>query len=116
MKKYTLSHLWLDIEGEMATVGISHFAQEQVGEIVSIDLPAVNALMQNGSLFALLESRKAVIDLYAPVSGTILAVNETLKSTPGLLNEAPEGAGWICKIALTPGQELHHLIDKKTYE
>lgn len=114
--KYTESHEWIDVEGEIGTIGVSEHAQKELGEIVYVELPEVGKTVNRGEEAAVLESTKAAADVYSPVSGTIVAVNEALNQDSGLVNSAAESEGWIFKIKLSNPAELEALIDKTTYE
>ena len=113
--KFAESHEWITIEGDVGVVGITHHAQEQLGEIVYVELPEINAIVEAGEEIAVLESTKAAADIYTPVSGEIIAVNEALKTSPYLLNEDPEIEGWIYKIKLTAISELDTLLTPLQY-
>ncbi|MDQ6919794.1 MAG: glycine cleavage system protein GcvH [Candidatus Dormibacteraeota bacterium] len=97
-RKYTASHEWIVLEGETATVGISDFAQAQLGDVVFLELPAKGAKLKPGESFGVIESVKAASDLYSPAAGTVLEVNEKLIQNPELVNSDPYGAGWLVKI------------------
>lgn len=97
---YSKSHEWLRVEGDEAVIGISHFAQEQLGDITYIDLPSVGDQLDQGQELGAVESVKAASELYAPVAGEVIAVNEELDATPELVNQAPYTEGWIVRIKL----------------
>ncbi|MCK9235052.1 MAG: glycine cleavage system protein GcvH [Acholeplasmataceae bacterium] len=111
---YAPSHEWLKVEGNVATVGISDYAQETLGDVVFIDLPQVGDTFKKGEAFGAVESVKAASDLYLPVSGTVLEVNSDLESEPEKINEDPYGS-WIIKIELENQDELAALLDHNTY-
>lgn len=113
--KYTKDHEWVRIEGEIAVVGISTFAAEQLGDVVYVELPAVGKAVKQGGDMAVVESAKAASDVYAPVSGEIVAVNDALNGNPEKVNEGAEGDGWFCKIKLTNASELDGLMDPAAY-
>ena len=113
--KFAESHEWIDVEKDVGVVGITNHAQEQLGEIVYIELPEVGTKVKAGTEVVVLESTKAAADIYAPVSGEIVAVNEALISSPYLLNEDPESGGWIYKIKLTAISELDSLLTPLQY-
>jgi glycine cleavage system H protein len=115
MLKFTKDHEWLRVEGEVATVGITAYAQEQLGELVFIELPSVGARLEQGGSAATVESVKAASDVYAPVSGEIIAVNEKLASEPGLVNAEPTGEGWLFKMKLGDTAQLATLLDEAAY-
>lgn len=115
MKYYSQSHEWIEVEKNEGSVGISTHAQEELGEIVYVELPGVGVEVKRGDEVAVLESTKAASDIYSPVSGTIIAVNEKVKEDPSLLNSAPEKEGWLYKIALSKHSELDSLLDHEQY-
>ena len=114
--KYTESHEWVRVEKEKARVGLSLHAQREIGEIVYIEFPQVGEEIQAQEQVVVLESTKAAIDIYSPVSGKVIGINERLKETPSLLNEDPEGEGYLFEIMLTDVQELDCLISKDVYD
>ena len=97
---YAETHEWVRVEGKEAVIGISHFAQEQLGDVTFVDLPAKGTQLLPGKQFGAIESIKAANDLYSPVRGTVLAVNGALESSPELINEDPYGKGWMLRVAL----------------
>jgi len=99
--KYAKSHEWAKIEGDVATVGITHFAQEQLGDLTFVDLPKVGATLTAGAEMGSVESVKAASELYSPVSGTVTAVNEALEGAPEAVNQDPYVAGWMIKVKLS---------------
>ena len=113
--RYTDEHVWLCVEGETATVGISDFAQDQLGEIAFVDLPAVGTPYKNGQEFGTVESLKSVNALFMPVAGTVLEVNETLESTPTLVNAKPYNEGWMLRIRMDDPAEAATLADSAAY-
>ncbi|MBB5752036.1 glycine cleavage system protein GcvH [Prosthecomicrobium pneumaticum] len=115
-KRYTKDHEWIEIAGDEAVFGISHYAQEQLGDVVFVELPEVGKTLEKGGEAAVVESVKAASEVYAPVSGTVTAVNEALVDNPGKVNEAPEGEGWFAKIALSDPSELDGLMDEAAYK
>lgn len=110
------SHEWIKIEGETGTVGISDFAQKQLGDVVYIELPEVGAVFDFHQSFGVVESVKAVSDIYSPVSGEVVEVNSGLNDSPELLNEDPQGKGWIMKIKVKDESELQKLLSTSEYE
>lgn len=96
--KYTKDHEWIRVEGDKAYMGITDYAQSQLGDIVFVEIPVLNATVKVGQGCAVVESVKAVSDIYSPLSGTIVEVNEELESAPELVNQEPYGAGWMCAI------------------
>ena len=113
--RYTTDHEYVRTEGKIGTVGISNYAQEQLGDIVFVELPAVGATFKKGDEVAVVESVKAASEIYAPVSGTVTEVNEALSDEPGLINSDPAAAGWIFKLELSDEAELESLLDEAAY-
>lgn len=113
---FTDEHEWIDVDGTSATVGITDYAQEQLGDIVFVELPVIGSTVTKGGDAAVVESVKAASDVYAPVSGNISAVNEALEGEPGLINTAPEGAGWLFQLTLSDPSELDGLMDQAAYQ
>lgn len=116
MKKYTKTHEWVSVEGDIATVGISDHAQDHLGDVVYIDLPEAGKSLKKGDVLCTIESVKAASDVYAPVSGKIVEVNVELDSSPETINSDAEGAGWIAKIKLSSPTELDSLMDLEAYK
>lgn len=114
--RYTQKHEWVRPEGETAAVGLSDYAQDKLGEIVFVELPEVGAKVEAGKSSAVIESVKAVADLYAPIDGTVIAVNEELLDQPELINSDPYGGGWVYKVEIKDESQLEALMDKKAYE
>ena len=113
--KYTPDHEWLRIEGDMAVVGITHHAQDALGDVVFVDLPEVGRSYAAKEIAGVVESVKAAADVYMPASGEVTEVNEALRADPALANSAPLGAGWFFKIRLSNAQELDALMDETSY-
>jgi glycine cleavage system H protein len=113
---YTKEHEWAKVEGNIATIGISDHAQEQLGELVFAELPAVGSEFAQSKEIAVVESSKAASDVYAPVTGKVTEANSELESKPELINQDCYGAGWICKIEITDLNTLKNLMDSKQYE
>lgn len=113
---FTKDHEWIDVDGDTATVGITNYAQEQLGDIVFAEVPAVGATLTKGSDAAVVESVKAASDVYAPVSGTVTEGNEALADDPALVNSDPEGAGWFFKLTLSDASQLDGLMDLEAYK
>lgn len=113
--KYTKDHEWVRLEGDTGTVGITDFAQSQLGDVVYVDLPAVGTALTKGQSFGTIESVKAVSDLYAPLSGTVLEVNTALKDQPESVNRTPHEA-WMVKIRLSNAGEASSLLSVADYE
>src|SRR5579863_9912400 len=114
--KYSKEHEWVATEEAVATIGITDHAQEQLGEIVYIELPAVGEKVSKDDPFGVVESVKAVSDIYAPVSGTVVEVNEDLPESPEVVNEDPYGDGWLIKVRISDLSELEDLMDGEEYE
>jgi len=113
---YTDEHEWLAVEGDVATVGITNHAQEQLGDIVFVELPDVGTELEKGDDGVVVESVKAASDVYAPVGGEIVEVNEKLAAESGLVNAAAEGDGWLYKMKLSDASELDDLLDADGYQ
>ncbi len=113
--KYTPDHEWLNVEGDVATVGITHHAQDALGDVVFVDLPAVGSTLTIKDVAGVVESVKAAADVYMPVSGEITEVNEALRADPSLANTDPMGTGWFFKVKLSNPAELKELMDETTY-
>ena len=116
MLKFTKDHEWLRIEGDVATVGITAHAQEQLGDLVFVELPKEGASFEQGAAAAVVESVKAASDVYAPVSGEIVAVNQSIVDEPSLVNSDPMGKGWFVKIKITDKTQLDALLDEQGYK
>ena len=114
--KYTAEHEWLRVEGEQAVVGVTDYAQQQLGDIVYIGLPEVGDSIEPGTSIGELESTKSVSDLYAPVAGVVAERNDALEQTPELVNSDPYGEGWLIKITLADPGSLDGLLDAAAYE
>jgi len=113
--KYTPDHEWLNVDGDTATVGITHHAQDALGDVVFVDLPEVGASIDAKAIAGVVESVKAAADVYMPVTGTITEVNEALRADPSLANTDPLGAGWFFKVKLSAPAELDALMDETSY-
>jgi glycine cleavage system H protein len=114
--KYTKDHEWLRVEGDSATMGISVYAQEQLGDIVYVELPKVGRKVKAAEQIAVVESVKAASEVYAPVSGEVVAVNAKLADDPTLVNSAPTGDGWFVKLKIADPAELAGLMDETAYK
>jgi glycine cleavage system H protein len=114
-RRYTKSHEWVTVEGKSVTVGITDFAQSQLGDVVFMELPASGRKLAEGETFGVVESVKAASDLYSPVAGRITAVNEKLTAHPELVNTDPYGEGWILKVELA-GELPSDLLDEAAYK
>jgi glycine cleavage system H protein len=113
--RYTRDHEWVAIDGSRARVGITDYAQDALGDVVYVQLPTVGASAAAGASFGEVESTKSVSDIYAPLSGTVAAVNDALDSAPDLLNRDPYGEGWICEIEFADPAETEGLLDAAGY-
>ena len=114
--RYTKEHEWVLAEGDTGTVGITDHAQQELGDIVYVDLPKVGAHIEAGKSLGSVESVKAVSDIYAPVSGEVTAINESLADAPETLNADPHGAAWLVKIRLSAPGEIQNLMTAAAYE
>lgn len=114
--KYTKEHEWARIEGDIATIGITDFAQSELSDIVYVELPAVGSAVEQMEPFGSIEAVKTVADLYAPLSGEVIEVNEELENNPGIINEDPYGLGWIIKIRITNPEEINNLMSAEEYK
>lgn len=113
---YTDEHEWVDVEGDTATVGITDYAQEQLGDIVFVETPETGAELAQGDDAAVVESVKAASDVYAAVSGTVVEVNDALEDEPALVNSSAEEDGWFFRLTLSDTSELDDLMDEKAYK
>lgn len=113
---FTEEHEWIDVDGDTATVGITDYAQSQLGDIVFIEVPSSGAAMTKGGDAAVVESVKAASDVYSPVSGTVTEGNAALEGDPALVNSDPEGEGWFFKLTLSDPSELESLMDAAAYK
>lgn len=114
--KFTKDHEWVKVEGDVVVVGISQFAQSQLGDVVFVDLPVVGKQLSKGDDAAVVESVKAASDIYAPVSGEIIEVNAELEAEPSLANQDPENTGWFFKLKLSNPSDLDGLMDAAAYQ
>lgn len=115
--KFTESHEWVDLDEKtnIGTVGVTQYAQKELGDIVYVELPEIGKSVKAGAEAAVLESTKAAADVYSPISGEIVEANTTLKSAAELVNQSPEKEGWIFKVKLSHPEELNRLLDKEAY-
>lgn len=116
MRYYTKDHEWIDVDGQSATVGITDYAQNQLGDIVFVEVPAGGTRLVKGSDAAVVESVKAASDVYSPVSGTVGEGNPSLEAEPALVNTSPEADGWFFTLTLDDEGELDGLMDKAAYD
>ncbi len=113
--RYSSDHEWISVDGTRVRVGITDYAQGALGDVVFVQAPTLGATVAAGDSMSEVESTKSVSDIYAPVSGTVVAVNETLSSAPETINSDPYGAGWICEIELSDPAQLESLLDADGY-
>ena len=113
---FTEEHEWIEVDGDTATVGITDYAQQQLGDIVFVELPEAGRGVQKGGEAAVVESVKAASDVYAPVSGTVTEANGALEADPSLVNTSPEGEGWFFKLTLSDASEFEGLMDAAAYK
>lgn len=114
--KYTDQHEWVKLDGDIAIVGITDYAQAALGDLVFVELPGVGKQVKAHDSFVVVESVKAASEVYAPLSGEVIEVNEALSKTPEAINSAPYGEGWICKIRISDKGELASLLDAEKYQ
>ncbi len=114
--KYTKEHEWARIQGKVATIGVTHFAQDSLGDVVFVDLPAKGAQLKQFAKFGEIESVKAVSDLFSPLAGRVVAVNEEAKANPELVNKDPYGKGWLIKVELADSAQAKGLLDSGAYQ
>jgi glycine cleavage system H protein len=115
MIKYTEDHEWINVDGDIATVGITHHAQDALGDVVFVDLPSVGSTLAQKEVAGVVESVKAAADVYMPISGEVTEVNEALRDDPSLANTDPLGAGWFFKVKLADKSQLDALMDETRY-
>ena len=116
MLKFSKDHEWLRIDGDIATVGITPYAQGQLGDLVFIELPAAGRELERGAAAAVVESVKAASDVYSPISGEVTQVNESIVNEPGLVNSDPMGKGWLFKMKIADASEIETLMDEAAYQ
>jgi len=116
MMKFTKDHEWLRVDGDIGTVGLTPFAQEKLGDLVFVELPEMNAKFDQGQTACTVESVKAAADVYAPVGGEVVAVNQRVVDEPGLVNAAPTGDGWLFRIKIRNAAEVDGLMDQQAYD
>lgn len=115
-RRYTEDHEWVEVEGDTGTIGISDYAQEQLGDVVFVELPEVGKTIDKGGEAAVVESVKAAAEVYAPVGGEVVEVNEELNGDPSLVNTDAFGDGWFVKLKLSDPSELEELMDEDAYQ
>jgi len=114
--RYTKDHEWIEAKGDIATIGITDYAQHELGDVVFVELPAAGSSLTTGKTFSSVESVKAVSEIYAPASGRVMEANATLQIKPESINSDPHGAGWLVKVKLADPSELNGLMDAAAYE
>ena len=114
--KFSKDHEWVSVAGDIATIGITNHAQEQLGDVVFVELPAIGKKVSKGGDAAVVESVKAASEVYAPVTGEVIDVNKELEGDPALVNRGAEGDGWFMKVKLSNPSELSELMDKAAYD
>ena len=114
--KYTKEHEWVSLDGETATIGITDYAQSQLGDIVFVEFPDINSEIIQNETFGVIEAVKTVADLFAPVSGEIIEVNSSLEDSPNFINSDPYGSGWIIKLKINDSNEYNGLMTSNVYE
>ena len=114
--RYTKDHEWVRVDGDTATIGVTDFAAGQLGDVVFVDLPAVGKAVEQFATFGVVESVKAVSDLYAPLSGEVVAVNDDLGAKPELVNSDPFGEGWMIRVEIGDAAQIGELLDAAAYE
>ena len=113
--KFTAEHEWVRLEGDEAVLGITHFAQEELGDVVFVELPVAGELFDEGDEIGSIESVKAVAEIYAPLSGEVTAINEKIEESPDLVNSDPHGEGWLVRIKLSERSQLSSLLSAEAY-
>ena len=114
--RFTKDHEWVELSGDIATIGISAHAAEQLGDVVFVEVPEVGKAVKAGDAFAVVESVKAASDVYAPISGEVVEGNAALSDSPETVNAAPEAAGWFAKLRVSDPAEVERLMDRPAYE
>ena len=114
--KYTKDHEWVSLEGDIATVGITHFAQKELGDIVYVEVETLDQTLEKDEVFGTVEAVKTVSDLFLPLSGEIIEFNEALESNPEIVNSDPYGEGWMIKIKISKSAEIDSLLSSESYK
>ena len=114
--RYTKDHEWIKVEGSIGTIGITDYAQHELGDVVFVELPKVGALLEAGKSFGSVESVKAVSDIFTPVTGEVTEINSALVDAPEKINQDPHGGAWLIKVKLADPKEVNSLMDVKAYE
>lgn len=115
MLKFTEDHEWIRLEGEIATIGITDFAQEKLGELVFVELPEIGKVLQKGAVVAVVESVKAASEVYSPLSGKVIAINDAIVTAPSLVNSDPSDGGWLFKMQFDDAAEIAEFMDESSY-
>ena len=113
--RYTKEHEWIRVKGDLVVIGVTDYAQNALTDVVWVELPELGAVVGSMDSFASVESVKSVSEIYAPLSGEVIEINEVLEDSPELINEDPYGKGWICKMSISDNSELASLLDGTTY-
>ena len=113
--KYTKEHEWIRVEGDSVVIGVTDYAQNALTDVVWVELPEMGAVVGSMESFASVESVKSVSEIYAPISGEVIEINDVLEDSPELINEDPYGKGWICRMSISDNSELESLLDGTTY-
>jgi glycine cleavage system H protein len=114
--RYTKDHEWIEVKGDVATIGITDYAQHELGDVVFVELPAKGTKLETGKTFSSVESVKAVSEIYAPASGQVLEENSELQNKPEIINSDPHGTGWLIKVKLSNPDEINSLMDAAAYQ
>jgi len=114
--KYTNDHEWAKVDGDMVTVGITDYAQGELGDVVFVEMPESGAEVNKNDTFGTIEAVKAVADLFSPISGQVVELNEALEDAPETINKDPYGKGWIIKVKMSNASEINDLMDAAAYE
>ncbi|GAB6189325.1 glycine cleavage system protein GcvH [Marinitoga arctica] len=116
MKKFTKSHEWVEVEGNTATIGITSHAAEELGDVTFVELPEIGKEVKKGEVLCAVESVKSASDVYSPISGKVIEVNEELDASPEIINDDAEGKGWIVKLEISDENELNDLLSEEEYK
>ena len=114
--KYSRDHEWIKVDGKTALVGITHFAQKELGDIVYVEIETLNTILESGQIFGTIEAVKTVSDLFMPITGKIIEINENIVENPELVNTDPYGEGWMIKLEISNAIEINNLLDSHSYE
>jgi len=114
--KYSRDHEWIKVDGKTALVGITHFAQKKLGDIVYVEIETLNKILKGGQIFGAIEAVKTVSDLFMPITGKIIEINENIVENPELVNTDPYGEGWMIKLEISNASEINNLLDSHSYE